>query len=73
MSPLQGTIHMAGGKIIPIIERGDQAVRDDVYEALVTAAAELSLEIADTLKPLKARLDQLQAEVDRLKEGVATH
>jgi len=64
---------MAGGKIIPIIERGDQAVRDDVYEALVTAAAELSLEIADTLKPLKVRLDQLQAEVDRLKEGVATH
>jgi len=64
---------MAGGKIIPIIERGDQAVRDDVYEALVTAAAELSLEIADTLKPLKARLDQLQAEVDQLKEGATPH
>ena len=64
---------MGCGKIIPIIDARDQAVRDDLYEALISAAAELSLEIADTLKPLKARLDALQAEVDRLKEGVASH
>jgi len=56
---------MSGGKIIPIIERGDKAVRDDVYAALVATANTIDAKIA----ALDAKLDAKLAELKAIQEG----
>ena len=62
---------MAGGKIVPIIERGDQAVRDDVYAALVAATCAIDAKIAALEHKLDRKIEELIAKRDE-EEGVSS-
>ena len=62
---------MAGGKIIPIISAGDQAlrddaqaIRDDVYAALVASAAAIDAQI----KAIDAKVDRTIKELMAMRD-----
>jgi len=55
---------VAGSKVIPIIQQGDQAVRDDVYAALVAAARLTDNQIV----ALNQRVDKLAETLQQLTD-----
>jgi hypothetical protein len=59
---------MSGGKIIPIVAAGDQAVRNDVHAAMEAAVRAASAQLNDKVNPLMHRLIVLSARVDRLEQ-----
>ena len=55
---------MAGGKIIPIINAGDQALRDEVYASLVASAAAIDAQI----KAIDAKVDRTIKELMAMRD-----
>lgn len=51
---------MSGGKIIPIIERGDKAVRDELYGALIASAKSIDAKLDALIKRVDAKLAELE-------------
>jgi len=76
---------MTGGKIIPVIDAHVQALRDDLYAAMVASADGTLKEIRGATNPLQRKIDdlcsialeqgnqiqQLRSEVNKLREGVS--
>jgi hypothetical protein len=58
---------MSGGKIIPIVAAGDQAVRNDLHVAMEAAVRAASAQLNAALNPVLRRIATLDARVDRLE------
>jgi len=58
---------MSGGKIIPIVAAGDQAVRNDLHAAMEATVRAASAQLNAALNPVLRRIATLDARVDRLE------
>ena len=58
---------MSGGKIIPIVAAGDQAVRNDLHVAMEAAVRAAGAQLNAALNPVLRRIATLDARVDRLE------
>ena len=59
---------MSGSKIIPIIDSGDRAVRDDVYAALVASANAIDAQIKALDHKIDRKIAELIAKRDQEEE-----
>jgi TATA-binding protein-associated factor Taf7 len=59
---------MSGGKIIPIVAAGDQAVREDVVRALEATVRAAKTQLDAAVNPLMHSIATLNARVDRLEQ-----